>query len=54
MKDTDLYSRTLGLSAPWFVADVALVAYRMLPQLWAAMCAFASLLLVSTVGYSRI
>ena len=24
MKDTDLYSRILGLSAPWFVADVEL------------------------------
>ena len=24
MKDTDLYSRILGLSAPWFVADVKL------------------------------
>ncbi len=24
MKDTDLYSRILGLSDPWFVVDVAL------------------------------
>lgn len=24
MKDTDLYSRILGLSDPWFVADVEL------------------------------
>ncbi len=24
MKDTDLYSRILGLSSPWFVADVKL------------------------------
>ena len=24
MKDTDLYSRILGLNDPWFVADVAL------------------------------
>lgn len=37
-----------------FFLSCTFVACRMLPPLWAAMFAFASLLLVSTVGYSRI
>lgn len=37
-----------------FFLSCTFVAFRMLPPLWAAMCAFASLLLVSTVGYSRV
>jgi len=37
-----------------FFLSCTFVAFRMLPPLWAAICAFASLLLVSSVGYSRI
>ena len=37
-----------------FFLSCTFVAFRMLPPLWAAMCAFASMLLVSTVGYSRV
>jgi len=37
-----------------FFLSCTFVAFRMLPPLWAAMCAFVSLLFVSIVGYSRI